>query len=206
MKKLLIAAAVGTVTLGAASSAFAVTAETGIVNITGTVPSQCSVVTGGTAGGNSFGATFALTQMVDNVGHLSPSPTSFTTGAVLGNFQINCTKANPLVQITARSMTIGGTSSPATPPTGYDDVVGYHAYADFATVVAPSTTGTVTKDVVSSVVGASSTQTDLGGPTVYLQNTSNNVIVRADTFTAAPGAIIIAGSYTGTITVTITPA
>jgi hypothetical protein len=186
---------------GAACAADAV----GTVTVTGSVASKCTVITGGTAGGLTFASAFgtAADELADSVGHLNTGwgAQPFSTATNGGNFQISCNKANPSLKIAATPMQTAGTA-----PTGYANTVSYQAYADFKAIDTSNSTSTVTLQVNSgTTAGGANSTGNLGG--LYLQNTTNNVVVRADTFATAGGAgnILLTGTYTGTITVTITP-
>ncbi len=178
---------------GAASAADAV----GTVTVTGQVASKCTVITGGTAGGVLFSSNFgATTELADSSGHLISNFGAFTTNGT-GDFQINCNKANPSITLAASNMTTADTA-----PTGYANTVSYTAYADIGAISGANATSTVTRTVAS---GASTGPTGLGSG-LYVRNIANNVVVRADTFhTAAPSDVLVAGSYSGTITLTLTP-
>ena len=187
------AALVMALAAGTASAADAV----GTLTVTGTVASKCTVITGGTAGGVLFSSNFgATTELSDSSGHLISNFGAFTSNGA-GDFQINCNKANPSITLAASPMT---TTDAA--PTGYANTVSYTAYADIGAISGANATSTVTRTVAS---GASTGPTGLGSG-LYVRNIANNVVVRADTFhTAAPSDILVAGSYSGTITLTLTP-
>jgi len=199
MKRFLTAASAALALAALAGQALAADAV-GTVTVNGTVASKCTVVTGGTSGGTSFSSSFtAPGDLADSVGHLAFSGSFTTVGD--GDFQINCNKANPTITLSATSMTTAGSA-----PTGYANSVTYKAYADIKTINASNTTGTVTRSTTSG--GSANGPTALGSG-LYLQNVANNVVIRADTFAVGTGNasdILVAGSYQGVITLTITPA
>jgi hypothetical protein len=105
-------------------------------------------------------------------------------------WRVHCTTV-PDVSISASAMT-----SVASAPSGYANTVNYIAYADFDVVVGSDET-------ISTPSGGASGPTTLGS---HLQNVTDNVVIRADTFTTPNvGDILVTGSYSGQIVVTITP-
>jgi hypothetical protein len=159
---------------------------TGTVQVTGSVGEKCTVTGGDSA--SAFSDTFAAGELADTDGTLR-TITPFSTAAS-GGWRVHCTTI-PDVAITATAMT-----NVATAPTGYANTVNYVAYADFDVVTGPNQT-------ISTPTGGSSGPTALGS---HLQNVTDNVVIRADTFTTPNvGDILVSGSYSGLITVTITP-
>jgi hypothetical protein len=160
---------------------------TGMVNITGTVNSKCSV--NGSGAPSAFSDTWNLGDLADTDGTLTSIPAQSTSG---DGIQVTCT-SRPFVTIDASPIV----NVAPIPGAGYANTVNYVAYADFLTV--PSSTETITD--ASGGLGSSSTQL-----AAHLQNVTDNVVVRADTFTT-PGAtdILVSGAYSGSIVVTITP-
>ena len=200
MKRTLIAACAAFALTGLMAGSASAADAVGTVTLNGSVASKCTVVTGGTSGGLLFSASFPASgtpELADAVGHLAAFGPFSTNGN--GNFQVNCNKANPVITLVASSMTTGISA-----PTGYANTITYTAYADFAAINGSSTTSTVTRTVASGAAASGPTALGAG---LYLQNVGNNVVVRADTFATAGGAsnILVAGTYSGTITVTITP-
>jgi hypothetical protein len=184
MRVRLISAAAAAAVLGFASAASAQT-TTGTVNVIGTVADKCTVSGGASA--TTFSDTFNALELADTDGTLRTIAPFTTAGE---GFQVHCTTI-PDVSITATPMT-----NLASAPSGYANTVNYVAYADFNVVVGGDNT-------ISTPTGGSSGPTPL---TAHLENVSDNVVIRADTFTT-PGAndILVAGAYAGLITVTITP-
>ncbi|HYD73473.1 MAG TPA: hypothetical protein VEF55_10070 [Candidatus Binatia bacterium] len=181
---LLSASVIAALAVAGAASAQTVT---GTVNITGTVNSKCSV--NGSGGPSAFSDTWNLGDLADTDGTLTAIPAQSTTG---DGIQVSCT-SRPFVSIDASPIV---NVAPAPGP-GYTNTVNYTAYADFLTV--PSATETIT----DASGGAGSSPAQL---TAHLQNVTDNVVVRADTFvTANASDILVSGPYSGTIIVTITP-
>lgn len=170
----------------------------GTVNILGTVGSKCTVVSGGAAGGLTFGTTFgsATTNLADANGRLATTFGPFTSNGN-GNFQLFCNNANPIIGLVATSMTTTGTVT-----AGYANTIKYSAGVDIAAITGAGVTSLVTRTVLS---GAAKISSGLGVG-LYTRNVANNVIVRASTFsTAAVTDVLMPGAYSGTITLTLTP-
>jgi hypothetical protein len=185
MKVGLITAAIVAATIGFAGAASA-QATTGTVNVVGTVGEKCTVTGGDST--TAFSDTFDALDLADTDGTLRTIAPFSTSGS---GWRVHCTTI-PDVSITASAMTTAGT-----PPSGYANTVNYTAYADFILVTGPDQTV--------------STPTTIGsdGPdtlNAHLQNVNDNVVIRADTFaTPNVGDILMTGSYSGQIVVTITP-
>jgi hypothetical protein len=160
---------------------------TGTVNITGNVDAKCTV--SGPGGPSAFSDTWNLGELADGDGTLTTIPNQSTSG---DGIQVSCT-TRPFVSIDATPIT----NAAPVPGAGYANTVNYIAYADFLTV--PSSTETIN----DASGGAGSTPSQLAA---HLQNVTDNVVVRADTFTT-PGAsdVLVSGPYSGQIVVTITP-
>ena len=178
------AALIAALAVAGAASAQTVT---GTVNITGNVNSKCSV--NGPGGPSAFSDTWNLGELADGDGTLTTIPNQSTSG---DGIQVTCT-SRPNVSITASPIT----NVAPVPGTGYANTINYTAYADFLTV--PSAT-----EIISDASGGGgSTPIQLAA---HLRNISDNVVVRADSFaTANASDILVSGSYSGQITVTITP-
>lgn len=178
-----VSSAIAAAALGLAGAASAQT-TTGTVNVVGTVGDKCTV-SGGDA--SSFSDTFDALELADTDGTLRTIAPFSTSGE---GFQVHCTTI-PDVSITATPM-----SNVASAPSGYANTVNYIAYADFNVVAGADNT-------ISTPAGGSAGPTTLSA---HLENVADNVVIRADTFTT-PGAsdILVAGAYSGLITVTITP-
>ncbi|MFI4933449.1 MAG: hypothetical protein ACHP7N_02415 [Caulobacterales bacterium] len=201
MNKLLLIGIAAGAMLGFATAASA--DATGVVNITGTVPAQCGVVTGGPVGGSTFGSTVSLNvggTIADANGHLLPALNTSTTNAasVTQSFQVNCTGAGNHVTLAATPLAI---ASPPTAQTGYVSTVSYTAEADFAV-----TSGAPNPVKLTQASGGSTSGDFASG--VRLANAANNITIKAFTFNTAGGFandILDAGAYAGAITVTVGP-
>ena len=178
----LVSSAVAAAALGLAGAASAQT-TTGTVTVVGTVGDKCTV----SGGDTTFSDTFDALELADTDGTLRAIAPFSTSGE---GFQVHCTTI-PDVSISATPMT-----NVASAPGGYANTVNYMAYADFNVVAGADNT-------ISTPAGGSAGPTALSA---HLENVADNVVIRADTFTT-PGAsdILVAGAYSGLITVTITP-
>lgn len=188
----LIASAAAIALLGAAGSAFAQSALDGTVTINGSVASKCTA-TGG------FTDTQDLSELADADGLLSTTHSGTTAGApaFTSNFTVRCTGANAGVSVTSTALTTATTA-----PTGYTNTVNFTGRGAFDLVHATNGASTLNVDDDSSVAAAT---TDSFGAANFLANTTNNVRVSAYALNTAASALLVAGSYTGSIVVTITP-
>lgn len=191
------AAALAAVALGGAAQA----ATTGEIDITGTVASKCTVITGGPGpNGANFGATVPLGELADANGHLrSDIQSSTAIGALTLNFTLNCTGANAGVVVQANPL-LNATAA----PTGYANRADYTANAHFLLIAAPASTSALDVTDTSALAGTASGAFGAGK---FLQNVANNVTVTAYSFGTANTAtdVMVAGAYAGQILITITP-
>lgn len=164
---------------------------TGTINITGTVAPKCFVL--GEAVGSTFGTTVALGELSKDDGTLKNSADLSNTFNSVGGTAIDarvlCTSATPSVSVLAEPLVTG-----ATAPTGYDNSVDYRADVTFNLVG-----GT---DQLVSDLSTDATDTD-ATLTGRLRGTGTNVSVRTSNWSAT--GVLVAGSYTGKITVVIAP-
>ncbi|MGA0602875.1 hypothetical protein ACO2Q3_19355 [Caulobacter sp. KR2-114] len=198
MKRIVVstAAALALSALAAAPASAATTSgATGTVNLSGTVAPSCQALGGGNAA--TFGAAFDLGEMSQAGGTIRNGLSFSTSGAGNGNFQIVCSGVSPTIKLDATSLTTGGGSA----PNGYAAVVTYNATVSVATISAANQLATKSAHLTSGA----STQT-VPMSSLYLANQANNVVVTADTFATAHSTdILVAGTYAGAITVTVTP-
>lgn len=156
---------------------------TGTVNINGFVSGYCRVVSDNN--GSTFSDTWNLGELADTDGTLKTISAQTTAG---DGIRIACSSI-PDVSIEATNLVTGGAA-----PSGYTNTINYTAYADFDLV-------TPTTQTISVASGAAASTASL---TNYLENASDNVVVRADTFSTSPSTdLLVAGSYSATITVQI---
>jgi len=200
MKKLLMLATTASLTLFAISTASAATTVTGVVDLTGTVPAQCSVVNGGTPPSGDFGATISVNvagSIADPAtGHLLTGLQG-GTDALAGQavFQINCTGGNNTATLKATPLALN--PAVGVTPSGYASSVSYTGEVDFATTGSPV-----------SITRTSDSTTSPASTGFRLANPGNNVAIKAHDFTTGANVatdILMAGSYLGEITVIITP-
>ncbi len=198
-KKIALLAATASLTLGFAATASAQSllpaTATGKIVLNGHVPAQCSVIVAGSPpSGADFGNTVDLGVLSDANGHLVSGLTAATNQIGTQAFQVNCTGANNTVTLVATPLTTA-----ATAPSGYANTINYTAQSDFAVV---GGTSPVTLTQASTVVTPLSQGLGAG---VRLANPGNNITITAYSFNTASTAtdILVAGAYTGTITVTV---
>ena len=169
---------------------------TGVVDITGTVAPKCLVVPGAGANfGTIAGSPVSLGELAGADGTLATDlATRFTTagGSVLST-RVVCTSAAPAIAVDADTIT-----STTAADTGYSNVIDFTANVAVTTVTGPA--GPFTNN--SS--GAAGTLTAIGGR--LANNGSNNITISATNFSAGAGnPLLVAGDYTGKITVLISP-
>jgi hypothetical protein len=192
MKKLALSAIVAASAL-AATPAFAVD---GTVIISGNVASKCLVTKAGTPTPD-FGGTVALGDLANTAdGTLTPNldATFNAAGTTQLDFRVVCTSANTSVSVTANPL---ATAAPAA--TGYSNRVDYTADVTFSLVSGDQTLSD------SSAGAVSATSTIYGS---RLATGATNVQVRSSAFnTAAAGAnaVMMAGTYGGSVQINITP-
>ena len=195
MKKILFAALAGSTAL-TASPAFAQTV-TGVVNVSGTVGDKCIVTNAGTpSGSDSFGGTVSLGALDDTDGTLKDSAvleTAFgAAGASQLSYRVVCTTANTDVTVDTDALV----NTAVTADTGYADTVHYNANVDLSMVggdetVSNDSTLPATNTVIAKRMATGAT----------------NIAVSADTFrTPGTADVMLAGTYSGKITITLAPA
>lgn len=193
MKKLaLLAAAASAVAIASPAMAQSVT---GTVNITGYVNDKCIVVSG-TGVDDEFGTTVALGDLAAANGTMATDlATRFSTigGAGL-SAKVVCTTAAPKISVDADAIT----AATATASTGYDNSIDFTARATL------TTTGTNNGPFDNDSANAAGAATAIGS---RLANTATNITISALNFrtNAATDLLVADTSYTGKITVVISP-
>lgn len=191
MKKIV---ALSTIALATALAAAPASAQSvsGTVTINGTVGEKCLVTDTGSTPNADFGGVVNLGALDDTDGTLRTIAAISATGdlANLG-FRVVCTTANPTVSVTAAPM-INVASAPA----GYANRVDFTADVDFDTVGGVAEYQAVT-DGTATVGGSLPNRLATG---------LDNVRVDLSGFNT-PGAedVLVAGSYTGSVSITISP-
>jgi hypothetical protein len=167
----------------------------GTITVNGTVSPKCTVTT--------FAATQTIGDLDDSTtGQLKSSLSALDASSTTYNsdFSLVCNGSNAGVSVTATSLTTSGAA-----PTGYANAVGFTGRAAFKLINASDNAlSTKNYDATSAVGGGTANASALGAGK-FLQNTSNNLRVSTFGFTSAASAVLIAGSYTGSVVVTITP-
>lgn len=191
MKKIV---ALSTVALATALAAAPASAQSvsGTVTINGTVGEKCLVTDTGANPNANFGGIVDLGALDDTDGTLRTIAPIAASGdlANLG-FRVVCTTANPNVSVTAAPML-----NVAAAPTGYANRIDFTADVDFDTVGGTQEFQAVT-DATATVGGALANRLATG---------LDNVRVDLSGFNT-PGAddVLVAGSYTGSVSITISP-
>lgn len=191
MKKFVALSAMALATALAAAPASAQSVS-GTVTINGTVGEKCLVTDTGSNPNADFGGVVNLGALDDTDGTLRTiAPISASGDLANLGFRVVCTTANPLVSVTAAPLTTA-----ATPPAGYANRVDFTADVDFDTVSGTDQYQAVT-DGIATVGGNLSDRLATG---------LDNVRVDLSGFNT-PGAddVLVAGSYTGSVSITISP-
>jgi len=198
LKKLSLLTTAALAVVGLTSAASAATLETGKIVLNGNVPAQCSVVNAGAPPAGDFGDTINLGVLSDANGHLKSGLTGGSNQIGTETFEVNCTGANNTVTLLASPL---ATSAPA--PAGYANTINYTAESDFAVAGGSPPASSPVKLIQASTVATPLSQGL--GPGVRLANPGNNITISAYSFNTANTLtdVLVAGAYSGTITVTI---
>lgn len=198
MKKLMIAALAAGSMIALASPAAAQNMVSGNVQVTGNVNARCSVVPPGADGNQAFSGTIALgdldgtdgTLRTDLEGSTSASP----AGSVIST-RVVCTAAQNRITVSA-----GKLSNLALADTNYSNDIDYTAELQVNT--ASDGIQSARFNTLAPVMGDA--DRTIGR---VAAGAANNVTVRAYGFAAENGgdSLLVAGSYTSTINVTIAP-
>lgn len=189
MKKIALIAMTAAAAIATPAMAQAVT---GTIDITGTVAKKCFVQNGSSTS-SAFGGLVELGELAKADGTLKDSTTLSATfadeGGTVLDARVLCTSANPKVEVKAEPLV---NSAPAA--TGYDNSVDYNADVKFYLVSGgPTTVSDASTDLTAS-------EATLGS---RLKGTGTNVEVRTSNWSA--NGTLVAGDYTGKITVVISP-
>lgn len=191
MKKIVALSTIAIATMLAAAPASAQSVS-GTVTINGTVGNKCLVTDAGSTPNADFGGVVNLGALDAADGTLRTIAAIAATGdlANLG-FRVVCTTANPTVSVTAAPML-----NVAAAPSGYANRVDFTADVDFDTV----------GGVVEYQAVTDGTPTVGGALPNRLATGLDNVRVDLSGFNT-PGAtdVLVAGSYTGSVSITISP-
>lgn len=164
---------------------------TGTINITGSVEKKCFVLNG-TDVSSTFGTTVAMGELAKSDGTLKDSSVLAGTFASVGGSALNarvvCTSATPDVSVKAEPLV-----NSAGAVSGYDASVDYTADVKFYLVGSNSTVSDASANTAATTATLSS----------RLAGTGTNVEVRTSNWTA--DGVLVAGDYTGKITVVIAP-
>jgi len=183
--RILTALGLATVSALALSTAAAQTA-TGTLNLTGNVPTKCAV-----SGADS--TTVDLGDLSGSDGRLKTTLASSDASnpAASFTFNVTCTGAAPRAAVDADPLV----SSP-TAATGFTNTVNLTGSGTFTLVAG----GPEVRTNLSSAAAGTATALP-----ARLANAPGNVTIKAYALTTAPGDVLVAGSYTGKVVVTIAP-
>lgn len=177
----------------AAAPANAQGVTSGTVTIEGTVGEKCIVTDAGDVPSPDFGGLISLGALDDTDGTLRDIGTIAASSNLddLG-FRVVCTTASPLVSVTADPMVNPGGSATG----GYANTVHFTADANFFVVG-----GTDTFQVVTD-----GTDTNGGTLSNRLATGPDNVQIDLSNFhTPGTADVLTSGTYTGTVSITISP-
>lgn len=198
MKRLFALTAAAALGLSAFAGSASAQAVTGSVNVTGSVTASCYVGSVGSPTGSTFSGTIPLGELDDTTtGELKSGLSGSTSGTPAGSasFNVVCNGGNANVTLSATQLSTGS----GTAPTGYSRNINYST--DLVAALTPSGSKTLTYSTVGLPAATADT---LGG---RLANTANDITVKVYNLAAENGAssILEAGSYSSTISVSITP-
>ena len=160
---------------------------TGTITLTGIVANKCYVGSDNTA--TLFTASHNFAELAKADGTLRTGLAAELDGDATMDFTIKCNTGNPTITISRTAMTTAASAA-----TGYTNSIGYNGIV----VVDPAVGSSVTFDTDATSVPLATGQ--LGSA---LKATGPNVHVTADTFAAS--GILVAGNYSGQISITIQP-
>ena len=160
---------------------------TGTITLSGDVAKKCYVGSDNTA--TTFTASHAFGELAKADGTLRTIADTEMDGDATMDFTVKCNTGNPTVTISRTPMTTAGAAT-----TGYTNSISYNGIVD----VDPATGPAVTFDTDATTAPLATGQ--LGGA---LKATGPNVHVTAHNFTAT--GILVAGAYSGQITIVIQP-
>lgn len=185
MKKFTALALLATAAI--ATPAMAQTA-TGTVQVTGTVSAKCAIT-------STAPTAITLNELALSNGTVD-SAFSSQTGGLTRSFTVKCTSSSPTVAVSSTQL---NNTTDSTTGGGYTGQVQYTS-----TVVADkSPSGTATTSYTTAAVLPAASSVNLGAP---LANSADNVRVTVSNGTTTnTGDLLKAGSYSSTITVTVSP-
>lgn len=191
--KHIAAASAAVLALALASSPAAAQSVSGTVTIQGNVDAKCIVTDAGDVPNPDFGGFIDLGDLDDVNGTLRPIGTIAASSdlANLG-FRVVCTSATPSVAVSASPMVNAGVTAAA----GYADTVHFTADANF-TVVGGTDNFEVTTDGTATAGGPLSDRLATGPDNVQIDLSNFHTPQATDVLTA--------GTYTGSVSITISP-
>ena len=182
MNKMILAA------LAASSALIAVPAAaqsaSGTVNVTGSVQAKCTAIT-------PITGTITLNELALANGTVD-SAFSSNTGGLSRTFTVRCTSANPGLSVTSVPLTTTSTGTP-----GYTGTVHFTSTLNVAKAGGGNATVVDTSNVAAATTGSVGDR---------LANSNDNVVIAISNGNTTNAADLLeAGSYTGSIAITISP-
>jgi hypothetical protein len=193
VKKIIIAALAASAAIVASPAAAQSANATGTISLTGSVGSKCLVLSNNATASN-FNQSVGYGELANANGNLrSGLDTEFSSA--ITPVRVVCTTANPVISIDANPLAI---QNAAAPTEGYSNSIDFDAHV----ALTLTTGGTVTKD--NRTVDAPLVESPVGG---RLAGTGANLVITANNFrtVSSPTAILDAGSYSGSIAITVAP-
>ena len=185
MKKIALAALTAAAALVSAQPAFA--QASGTVQVSGTVAAKCSAITP-ISGTISLGELAAANGTVDGT-------FAGNVGGLTKQFSVRCTGANPNLSVKALPLVNAAVTTPAT---GYTNTINYTATMTATKAGGGSTSLTHVSSNTNATTGAIGDR---------LSAAANNVTLAISAGTTADaGAVLEAGTYSGSVALTVSPA
>ena len=186
MKKIALVALAASAAI--ATPAAAQTSASGTVQVTGTVAAKCTAIP-------PITGLITLNELAKADGTLDGAFTS-QTGTLTRTFTVKCTGATPSISVSSDSL---NNATDNTTANGYTGRVHYTS-----TLVADkATSGVATAAYTSADTLPAATTTNLAAP---LKNAAGNVRVTVSAGTTTnPADILKSGSYSSTISITVSP-
>lgn len=196
MRRIMIFAALaaGSALIAAPAAAQTVT---GTVDVTGTVGDKCIVTNTGAPTGNDFGGTVNLGALDDSTTGLLKASSDLSTafgaaGASQLSYRVVCTTPSTAVSVKTDPLVTGAAVS-----TGYANTVNFNSNVAFSLVGGAQT---VSNDSLIDATTTTATFAD------RMAAGATNILVTADNFrTPAATDVLLAGTYSGKITISIAP-
>ncbi len=185
MKKIALAAIAAAATLVSAQPAFA--QASGTVQVNGTVAAKCAAIT-------PISGTIALGELANANGTIEGTFAG-NSGGLTRQFTVRCTGANPNLSVKASPLVNAAVTTPAS---GYTNTVHYTATMSATKAGGGSTSLSNLSSNANATTGAVGDR---------LAASANNITLAISAGTTADaGAVLEAGTYSGSVALTVSPA